>query len=374
MMYKVLEVNVDDTGYGGVFSLVKGVIARKKDNEFIDIAAIEKFEKENNIKELKKYKSNVYYIGYHGNKILKQFICLKNLIKLIKKNKYECVHIHADVSNKLLVSGIAAKLAGVNKIILHSHAAGVDGNNRKIKLFFHYICRRILKQIGDEYVACSELAAEWMFPNIKRKEIIIIKNGVDLNKFRFNKEDRIRVRNQLGIKNEYIVGHVGRFAYQKNHTYLIDIFAELCKRRNDVKLLLVGEGILEQEIKKKVEILKLRDKVIFYGTTDEIEKIFSSIDVFILPSHFEGLPIVGVEAQASGLPVVFSSMITREAAVLKNVEYIDITEQKVLNWCNVIEQFISLPRLDSYAEMKAAGFSMEDTQKNFYKLYEMPDK
>lgn len=114
--------------------------------------------------------------------------------------------------------------------------------------------------------------------------------------------------------------------------------------------------------------------MIFYGTTDEIEKIFSSIDVFILPSHFEGLPIVGVEAQASGLPVVFSSMITREAAVLKNVEYIDITEQKVLNWCNVIEQFISLPRLDSYAEMKAAGFSMEDTQKNFYKLYEMPDK
>ncbi len=85
MMYKVLEVNVDDTGYGGVFSLVKGVIARKKDNECIDIAAIEKFEKENNIKELKKYKSNVYYIGYHGNKILKQFICLKNLIKLIKK-------------------------------------------------------------------------------------------------------------------------------------------------------------------------------------------------------------------------------------------------------------------------------------------------
>lgn len=374
MMYKVLEVNVDDTGYGGVFSLVKGVIVRKKDNECIDIAAIEKFENENNIKELKKYKSKVYYIGYDGNKILKQFICLKNLIKLIKKNKYECVHIHADVSNKLLVSGIAAKLAGVNKIILHSHVAGVDGNNRKIKLFIHCICRRILKQIGDEYVACSELAAEWMFPNIKRKEIIIIKNGVDLNKFRFNKEDRIRVRNQLGIKNEYIVGHVGRFAYQKNHTYLIDIFAELCKRRNDIKLLLVGEGILEQEIKKKVEILKLKDKVIFYGTTDEIEKIFSSIDVFILPSHFEGLPIVGVEAQASGLPVVFSSMITREAAVLKNVEYIDITEQKVLNWCNVIEQFISLPRLDSYAEMKAAGFSIEDTQKNFYKLYEKPDK
>ena len=192
-MYRVLEVNVDDTGYGGVFSLVKGVIAQKQQGECIDIAAIEKFENQSNIDDLNKYGCKVNYIGFTGNKIFKQFVCFNNLRKLIKKEKYDCVHIHADVANKLLVSGLASKTAGVKKIILHSHAAGVDGNHRKLKVFMHKGCRGLLKAIGTDYVACSDLAAHWMFPGVPEKYINIIKNGVDLDRFRYNEDSRQEV-------------------------------------------------------------------------------------------------------------------------------------------------------------------------------------
>lgn len=135
--------------------------------------------------------------------------------KLIREQNYTCVHIHADVANKLMVSGMAARTAGVTKIILHSHAAGVDGNHRWLKAWIHRRCRRLLKWIGTDYVACSDIAAEWMFPNIAAKEITLIQNGIDLQKFRFSQTVREMVRKQLQISDELLIGHVGRFCYQK---------------------------------------------------------------------------------------------------------------------------------------------------------------
>ena len=222
-MNRILEINVDDLHSGGVFSLVKNVIINKSDSLQIDIAAIEKFQDKKNIDELSAYGTNVYYVGYEGSKWKKQFVCYSNLKKLLKKQSYNCVHIHADVANKLLVSGLAAKSVGVKKIILHSHAAGVDGKHRKLKKIFHKLCRRMLKHIGNEYVACSNLAATWMFPNIPPNKIVTINNGVDLDKFRYNITKRRQMRVELGIDSEILLGHVGRFAYQKNHEYLIEI-------------------------------------------------------------------------------------------------------------------------------------------------------
>lgn len=163
---KVLEVNVDDLHSGGVYSLVKNVIVDKNADIKIDIGAIERFVNIENIKTLNNYNCDVYYVGYEGCKWKKQFVCFNNLRKLLKRNNYDCVHIHADVSNKLLVSALAAKSVGVKKIILHSHAAGVDGNHRLAKRNIHFICRRLLIHIGTDFVACSGVAAAWMFPNI----------------------------------------------------------------------------------------------------------------------------------------------------------------------------------------------------------------
>ena len=371
MLKRVLEINVDDLHAGGVFSLVKNVIQHKKSNIKIDIAAIEKFENPNNIKILSEYGSSVYYIGYSGNKWKKQVVCYCNLKSLIKEKRYDCVHIHADVANKLLVSGLAAKRVGVKKIILHSHAAGVDGNHRGLKLLFHKVCRRLLKYIGTDFVACSDLAAQWMFPNISQDKICIINNGVDLDKFRYNIATREKVRHELGITDELLIGHVGRFAYQKNHEYLIKIMKEVKARKLKARLLLVGEGPDEEKIKSLVTESNLEDCVIFYGTSSRVNELFQAMDVFVLPSHFEGLPIVGVEAQASGLPVIFSDQITEAARLTEKVKYIGIEQDKVNDWVQTIIDFTKplVRREFAYLKLKERKFSIQDTVYSFLELY-----
>lgn len=369
MVKRVLEINVDDLHSGGVFSLVKNVIQHKKSDIKIDIAAIEKFENLNNIKKLSEYGSSVHYIGYSGNKWKKQVVCYCNLKSLIKEKRYDCVHIHADVANKLLISGLAAKRVGVKKIILHSHAAGVDGNHRGLKLLFHQACRRFLKYIGTDFVACSDLAAQWMFPNISQDKICIINNGVDLDKFRYNIETREKVRNELGITDELLIGHVGRFAYQKNHKYLVEIMKQVKAKKLNARLLLVGEGPDEKKIKSLVTESNLEDSVIFYGTSSKVNELFQAMDVFVLPSHFEGLPIVGVEAQASGLPVIFSDQITKEAKLIELVRFLPITDDSVYSWVNQIIDLSEKARKDSYFELRKKHFSIYDTIDSFLKLY-----
>ena len=366
---KVLEVNVDDLHSGGVYSLVKNVIIHKSSDVKIDIGAIEKFENPDNIHMLAEYGCDVQYIGYEGSKWKKQLVCFKRLSMLLKHNHYDCVHIHADVSNKLLVSALAAKCARVKKIILHSHAAGVDGNHRTAKRNIHFLCRRLLAYIGTDFVACSDLAATWMFPNINKNDITIINNGVDLDKFRFNPEIRDKVRKDLGLENYNIIGHIGRFAYQKNHEYLIQIMKKIECADKATKLLLVGEGPEEERIRKLVKEKGLDKSIIFYGTSNAVNELFQAMDVFVLPSHFEGLPIVGVEAQAAGLPVLFSDKITREAKITKNVCFLDINDDAVGDWVNQIQASINKQRVDTYDDLKSRKFSIQDTINSFLCLY-----
>ena len=251
-MKKILEVNVDDMGFGGVYSLVRNVILAKPAGTTLDIACIEPFEQQKNIDELAEHGCTVHYVGYAGNKIKKQFVILQNLKQLIREGGYEAVHIHGDVAYKLLVYSVAARLAGVKTILLHSHASGTDGNHRGLKRNLHMASRRFLKWTGTGYVSCSDLAADWMFPNVNAKKITIIHNGVDLDKFRFDPEKRAAMRSEWGLEDAFVLGHVGRFEYQKNHTYLVDIFAAVRDRVPNAELFLVGEGSLQDETRKKV--------------------------------------------------------------------------------------------------------------------------
>lgn len=283
--------------------------------------------------------------------------------------KYDCVHIHADAANKLLVSAIAAKRAGTKSIILHSHAAGADGNHRRLKRIFHKTSRLFLKYFGTEFVACSDLAASWMFPRIPREKVKIIKNGIVLDKFRYNAEKRRNIRKNLRIESEILIGHVGRFAWQKNHDYLIDIMEQLRIELPNTKLLLVGTGPEEDRIRRLVTEKRLSRDVIFYGTSDRVHDLYQAMDVFVLPSRFEGLPIVGVEAQAAGLPVIFSDSITKEAKLTQNVEYIETTKEAVMKWVDRIRAFAHIKRRDTYQELKRQGYDIENTVHSFLKLY-----
>ena len=368
-MTKVLEVNVDDKDSGGVYALVRNVIINNKSDVKIDIASIEKFEKQSNIDALKEHNCDVFYVGYTGQKFKKQIEVYKNLKKLVKDNKYEYVHIHADTSNKLLVSGLAAKSGNVPNIILHSHSAGIDGNHRKMKKFIHLLFRPFLKYVGTKFVSCSDYAAKWMFPNVKN--VTIINNGVDLDRFKYSEVIREKVRSELRCKDELLIGHVGRFLYQKNHEYLMLIMEEIAKRGIDARLLLVGEGELQQDIKNMVKEKGLEKQVIFYGLSNRVNELMQAMDVFLFPSHFEGLPIVGVEAQASGLPVIFSDKITREGKLTDDVTYLPIEKSTVDMWIKNIEKFKDkkTDRESVYLQLKEKKFDIRDTVDSFLGLY-----
>ena len=373
MKKKVLEVNVDDLNMGGVYGLVKNVIINNKNSEIqIDIATIEHYSDNRNVEMFNKIGTQVFYVGYNGNKILKQIKCYVNLRKLIKIGNYEYVHIHADVANKLFISGLAAKHAGAKKIILHSHAAGVDGEYRKIKECIHKISRRFLKYIATDYVGCSDVAAKWMFPNVNFREITIINNGVDLEKFRFNQSIREKIRKELNIKDEILLGHVGRFCYQKNHDYFVRILEIIKNKKIPAKLLLIGKGPYENEFREKIKEKQLENLVIFGGVSDKVQEMFMAMDIFLLPSHFEGLPIVGVEAQASGLPVIFSDQITQNAKLINNVVFLNIDADTVSKW---VETILDLnkkteDRQKAYWGLKNKKFDIKDTVESFLKLYE----
>ncbi len=366
---KILEVNVDDIGNGGVFSLVRSVIHNKPEGAVVDIAAIEQFERTENVKELASVGCTVHYVGRQGSKALKQFYVFQNVKRLVRDGGYDVVHIHSDVANKLLVSALAARAAGCGKILLHSHATGVDGNKRLLKRIFHSVCRPFLKHLGTGFLTCSDLAGQWMFPNVKADDIKMVNNGIDLDKFRLDEEKRKEIRQSLGVEDKFVIGHVGRFAYQKNHNYLIDIFRAVHEHDASAVLLLVGEGTLMDGIKAKVAELGLSDSVIFYGVSDKVFELFMAMDVFVLPSHFEGLPIVGVEAQAAGLPCLFADTISRDTKITQAVDFLPIDSDAVAAWVEKIECFKALGRQNNTEAMRSAGFSIKDTVACLWKLY-----
>lgn len=370
---KVLEVNVDDNGFGGVYSLVRSVILSRPEGFRFDIACIMPFENQAHVEELKEAGCRVFFVGREGSSHVTMREEENNLYALLEKEQYDCVHIHGDTAFRLLPFGKAAARAGVPRIIYHSHATEVDGRYRSIKRFLHRMLRGRLKKTGTVFAACSDLAAAWMYPWLPADRVVRISNGIDLNKFRFDPAVRAEEREALGAGDRYVIGHVGRFAYQKNHGYLIDIFAQLKREMPDAVLLLVGSGSGHMDIYdgivRKVQELHLENDVIFYGTSPHVERLMQAMDVFVLPSHFEGLPVVGVEAQAAGLPVLYSSEITREAQLTENVAYAGIKPGDIGTWVALLKKMRGVRRQDTYEILKRQNYDIEDTIRSFLALY-----
>ena len=316
--------------------------------------------------------TRIFYIGCRNSKLKKQATTYFGLKKLIKDNGYRCVHIHSDAANKLLICGLAAKRAKAERIILHSHSSGIDNDKPLLRLLVHRSCRRVLKYIGTDFVSCSDKAAEWMFPNVPQNKVLMINNGVDISKFRFDAAIREKVRAELGVENQLLIGHVGRFNYQKNHKYLIKVMKEIDKKHGNAILLLVGGGDGEEETKKLVRSLGLNDKVIFCGVSNRVNELMQAMDIFVLPSRFEGLPIVGVEAQAAGLPVVFSDRITRSAALTDDAVFCPIRPDSIGKWADAVIDLSNryADRAASFGILKDRCFDIDSTVDQLLKLYE----
>ncbi|MGN0292220.1 MAG: glycosyltransferase, partial [Lachnospiraceae bacterium] len=233
-------------------------------------------------KEIKKLGGNIYLLppishvtGYH--RVVK---------KLIQSHGYDIIHCHM---NTLSVFPLfAAYRAGAKVRICHNHTTAHRGEGAKTIL--KYLLRPMNRWFATDYFACGEYAGKWMYGKkaMQTGRVYIMRNAIDVEKFRYNTITRISMRMKMELADKFVVGHIGRFMYQKNHEFLIDVFSEVHRRNEDAVLLLVGEGELEGHIKKKVKRLGLEKNVIFYGTSEDTSKLYQVMDVFCLPSFYEG--------------------------------------------------------------------------------------
>ncbi len=264
---------------------------------------------------------------------------------------YKIVHVHQDC-----LSSIALKVAMKNHIpvrIAHSHSSSQDKN------FKFLIKKYFMKSIPDyatHLFACGKEAGDWMFNG---KSYQIVNNAIDTNLYVYNEEKRNRVRLDLGLNDELVIGHVGRFNYPKNHDFLIDVFNEIHKKDSNTKLLLVGSGDLEEKIKKKVNELGLCDQVLFLGSRNDVNELMQAMDVFVFPSHYEGIPVTLIEAQTSGLPIFISSNVPSQCKLTPNVTSVSL-EKNAGEWADVILKNIrTFIRKDMSSYIKDAGYDIQ---------------
>lgn len=283
--------------------------------------------------------------------------------------EYKIIHVHQDCMSSVVLK--IAKEQGIKIRIAHSHSSSQDKNLKYlIKLFY----KKYIPKYATDLMACGLEAGKWMF---KDAEFIILNNAIDAEKYRYNEEIRIKMRKVLKIeKNELVIGHVGRFSPVKNQLFLLEIYKEILKNQKS-KLLMIGDGQMKNEILKKIEYLGIASDVILTGVRTDVADLMQAMDVFVLPSLYEGLGIVGVEAQASGLPCVFSENIPDEAVMTKLVKKISLNAPKE-NWVAQILDEKDKKRVDSYNEICKAGYdirnSVERLQRYYLELYSRGSK
>jgi glycosyltransferase involved in cell wall biosynthesis len=311
----------------------------------------------------------LYCLNLQSNGVKRAIQLISKLKEFLKENQYDVVHINMGSFFPVLCCAIAAKQAHVKRVIAHSHSSGIYS---KRKRFIANIFTPFLTVYADEYCACSKLAAENLFSKriIREEKYTIINNAIETSKFTYKQDVRDEVRHELGIKDEIIIGHVGRFVEVKNHNFLIDVFNEIKKYIPDAKLLLVGDGELKAEIERKVYELGLEKSVIFAGQRSDSYRFYQAMDLFILPSTVEGLGIVAIEAQASGLHCYVSSNVPEEVQITELCHFFDLKKGPVELATTVCKNKEYLAkRQDMSEQIISAGYDLNENVRIFETLY-----
>ncbi len=287
----------------------------------------------------------------------------------LRNHAYDAVHIHSGSISVLAIMASVADKAGVKKVIVHSHSTG-EHDSLKHKLL-RLAASFSMRQHVDIYCACSQAAAEWKFAQPYAGKAIIIKNGIDTERFRFNPVIRDEYRKKLGISDRSLVlGHVGRFSHEKNQRFIVELFQEFQKRLPESKLLLVGDGedrpMIEQMVHNKND---LSGKVILTGSVSNVPDYLQAMDVFILPSLYEGFAIVALEAQATGLPVIVSDTVPRDVKLTDNASFLSVKEKPYEQWINEILRLQNRQRTSCTEQIIQAGYDISNTAEIVRNIY-----
>lgn len=309
--------------------------------------------------EIEKMGGKVYYAPrLYPQNYPAYFKWMKNFFK--EHPEYKIVHSHIDTMSYLPL--LAAKKAGVPIRIAHSHNTSLD---KDFKFLLKQYFRFRINSVCTHRFACGKEAGEFLFGNWDFK---VIPNAIDAEKFYFNKDLRDEKRKELGLAGKFVVGHVGRLSYQKNHKFLIEIFNELLKKESDSILLLVGVGEKEEELRRQVKNLGIEDKVHFLGNRSDVNELYQAMDVFVMPSFFEGIPVVGVEAQFAGLPCIFSDKVPEEVKFSSKTNFISLNSS-VVDWVTSIKEKMQMDRFMSNFDLCNNDYNIKSAHSILEEIY-----
>lgn len=268
--------------------------------------------------------------------------------------RYPVAHLHDPVLTRFLYP--VAHRGGVRSFAVHSHSTAYSDS--RLKSMRNWLVSRNIGAYSDVRLACSHAAGKFMFP---RSPFEVLPNAIDVETYRFDRQARVRARRALGLGDGPMVGHVGRFSEEKNHRFLIDVFTALARSRPDARLLLVGDGPLRPGIERTVTEHGLADRVLFLGDRKDVPDLYQAMDALVLPSLFEGLPMVGVEAQCAGLPMICSDRVPDEVAI-GDCEFLAL-EAPLSRWATRVAQAIDQGRdlgrrLQGATLTRTAGFDI----------------
>ena len=290
----------------------------------------------------------------------------KEIKRLCRENRYDIVHSHINSLSGFSLR--AAKRGGVKFRNAHNHTSSskADGKRNIVKLAL----RPLTRLYATDYAACSENAGRWMFGDkaFDAGKVKVFNNAINTEKYKFDVTAREDIRRRYSAENDFVILHIGRFVTQKNHHYVIEIFKEFQKQKPDSKLLLVGDGKLLDEIKELTLSYGLSDKVVFCGVVNDAERYYSAGDAFILPSFYEGLPVVAVEAEASGIPCFMSDNFTKECAVTSHVKFLSLSDG-AKKWADEIAATENYDRTSDNLVMKNSKFNISTCAKDMREYY-----
>jgi glycosyltransferase involved in cell wall biosynthesis len=261
------------------------------------------------------------------NKLARVFYEAKFAYRTLKENDYDIIHCNGCSFVNIMRAAIPAKLVGKVKIIAHGHSVGKRDKN-PVERVIYAILRKILSACVHLGFSCSDLAAQSKYTRkfLNSDRQFLIRNAIEVEKFVFDQNNRDEIRKQYGLENKMVIGHVGRLSAEKNQGFLMDVLASLRSKRDDAVLLLVGGGDMMDELKEKAARLGVEKHVVFTDSVFDAERYYSAMDVFAMPSLYEGLPFTAIEAQVNGLKCVFSDGITKTANISGDVLYAALSD------------------------------------------------
>ena len=314
-------------------------------------------------KEIREYGGKVYRTRPFNPLHMREY--KKECMNILTSHpEYKVFHVHQELG---LWTLDYAHQAGIPTRIAHAHNAKTVVN---LKYFFFLYEKMFIKKHCTDMFMCSKPAGEWLFGKqaVRDGKVKYINNSIETDRFKYNEQTRRNMREKLGVGDKIVIGHVGRFAQPKNHTFILDVFNEIHRMSKNTVLVLCGEGKLEDDIKAKTKALGLENDVIFTGVMDT-SVLYQALDLFLFPSLWEGLPLTGIEAQTSGLPIVMSDVIADETVVTDNVTRLSLSNSADVWAKTCLDVLGAYERKDCQKQVTDAGFDVCNTAKLLQDFY-----